>query len=141
MIISFAWTTPALLAGAKTMTRREWLAAHGSRFHAADLVDAYDHSPRAHGKKVATIRLTRAPYQAWSTDLTEEDYDREGFNWLKAHGLWQEVGEVVEAWARERRLLYVVEFELVERVSSASPAAPPASGEGPNLDNGIRHGT
>jgi hypothetical protein len=117
MIISFAWTTPALLAGAKTMTRREWLASHGSRFHAGDLVDAWDRSPRAHGKKIATIRITRAPYQAWSTDLSEEDYDREGFNWLNAHGEWVQVAQIVSAWQAERRLLYVVEFELVERVA------------------------
>ena len=128
MIISFAWTTPALLAGAKTMTRREWMASHGARFHAGDLVDAWDHSPRAHSKKVATIRITRTPYQAWSTDLTEEDYDREGFNWLKAHGLWQEVGEVVEAWGRERRLLWVVEFELVDVGPYSATGGRPLSG-------------
>lgn len=113
MIISFAWTTAALLAGAKTVTRRDWKKQHAMQFAKGKLVDAYDRSPRTHGRKVATIRILRDPYVAWSTDLTDEDYEREGFNWLKAHGDWQEVGEVVAGWGSKRRLLYVVEFKLV----------------------------
>ena len=124
MIVSFAWTTPALLAGAKTMTRREWSPAHAAKFHVGDLVDAWNQTPRVNSarrgiaiaRKVATIRITRAPHVAWSTDLTEEDYDREGFNWLKAHGEWVQVAQVVEGWGVARRLLYVVEFKLVSVV-------------------------
>ena len=140
MIISFAWTTPALLAGAKTMTRREWSATHARRFTVGMLVDAWDRSPRTRkGRKVATIRITRPPHLEWSSDLSEEDVDREGFNWLRAHGEWVQVEQILSAWRAERRFIWVVEFELVERVSSASPAAPPASGEGLHFDNGIRN--
>lgn len=121
MIISFAWTTPALLAGAKTMTRRDWTGDYARRFRAGMLVDAYDRSPRARGRKVATIRLTRAPRREWSTDLTEADYDREGFTWLRAHGDWETVDRVMRAWGEQRRLLWVVEFELVEVLGSSLP--------------------
>lgn len=143
MIVSFAWTTPALLAGAKTMTRRDWSISHAAKFRTGMLVDAWNYTPRVNSArrgiaiahKVATIRIARAPYRTWSTDLTEEDYDREGFNWLRAQGLWQEVGEVVEAWGRDRRLLYVLEFELVERVCQCG--AKIVDGKGGLIADGI----
>jgi uncharacterized protein YqfB (UPF0267 family) len=118
MIISFAWTTPALLAGAKTMTRRDWSPEHALRFNAGMLVDAWDRSPRTKlGRKVATIRITRPPHLEWSSDLSEEDVDREGFNWLRAHGEWVQVEQIISAWRAERRFIWVVEFELVEVLS------------------------
>ena len=116
MIISFAWTTPALLAGAKTVTRRDWKPEHAAKFHAGMLVEAYDRSPRAHGRKVATIRLTSAPRREWSSHLSEADYEAEGFVWLRAHGQWETVDLVMAGWRGDRRLLWVVEFALVEVV-------------------------
>lgn len=115
MILSFAWTTPALLSGHKTMTRRDWTHAHAAKFTVGRLVDAWDRSPRTgKGRKVATIRITREPHMEWSSDLTEYDVEREGFNWLRAHGEWVQVEQIISAWRAERRLLWVIEFELVE---------------------------
>lgn len=56
-IISFAWTTPQLLRGEKTVTRRDWSDKYARQFRAGDLVQAYDKSPRAGGKRVATIEI------------------------------------------------------------------------------------
>lgn len=82
MIISFAYTTPALLAGAKTVTRREWKPKHARSFKAGDLVAAYDRSPRLCGKQVATIQLTAAP--SWEPDSAtpDTDFEAEGFAFL-----------------------------------------------------------
>ena len=54
MIISFRHTTPALLAGRKTVTRRSWHPVHLERWQKAwDLGrlehKAYDKSPRQGG--------------------------------------------------------------------------------------------
>lgn len=62
-IISFAWTTPALLAGRKTCTRRDWTYGYAANFALGEEVAAYDRSPRAFGQRVATIRLTALPEQ------------------------------------------------------------------------------
>lgn len=124
MLISFSWTTAALLSGAKTMTRRDWSRAHYSAVEKAFLeerpFDAWDHVPRVKGaRKVAEIRLTgiRGPE---STSLVgDEDYRREGFAWLRAHGSPEERGRVQTIWTQWRfapQLLYVVEFELVDVV-------------------------
>lgn len=121
MIISFAWTTPALLAGAKTMTRREWTPAHAAHFHAGDMVDAYDKSPRAHGHKVATIRLTRDPYRQFTRAMAIGDAGREGFIWLSEHGAAETVSRIIEDWTDRPRVLWVVEFELVEVLAAAAP--------------------
>jgi hypothetical protein len=122
VIISFAWTTPALLAGAKTVTRRNWLAAHGSRFHAGDLVDAWDRSPRANGKKVATIRIKEVVEErgVW---MESNEIFREGVMWCKRHGIavpdrqpsWDEWWSAFKiAWHEHGG--FRIEFELVECV-------------------------
>ena len=118
MIISFSWTTPALLAGAKTMTRRDWTASHAARFTVGRLVDAWDRSPRTQlGRKVATIRITRQPYRTSTADLSREDFVGEGFEWLQAHGAAAEVERIVRSWALYPTEIYVVRFELVEVVN------------------------
>jgi uncharacterized protein YqfB (UPF0267 family) len=120
VIISFAWTTPALLAGAKTITRREWTEDHALRFDAGDLVKAYDKSPRAHGRQVAEIRLTRDPYAQNTRNLTDNDFLREGFSWLVLNGTQADrdrVQRIWEEWHVAPRALWVVEFELVDRVA------------------------
>ena len=114
MIIAFAWTTPALLAGAKTMTRRDWTFGHARKFHADDVVDAWDQTPRVRGaSQVATIRLTCDPYRTTAGFLSRDDYVREGFEWLAAHGHQPTVERVMANWAMHPREVWVVEFQLI----------------------------
>lgn len=117
MIISFSWTAPALLAGAKTMTRREWSTTHAKKFTVGRLVDAWDRSPRTgKGKKVATIRITREPRRESTAHMEHVDYVREGFDWLNEHGEDARVDAVARRWALSPCVVWVVEFELVEVV-------------------------
>ena len=51
-IISFAWTTEALLAGIKTCTRRDWNDDYARRFKNGEFCQAFDRNPRAGGKRV-----------------------------------------------------------------------------------------
>jgi hypothetical protein len=114
VIVSFAWTVPALLAGAKTMTRRDWTYSHARKFHVGMRVDAWDRLPRVAGaKRVAVIELTRDPWRGSSGDLTPEDYEREGFAYLAAHGDRATVERVMTSWGARPRELWVVEFKLV----------------------------
>lgn len=126
MIISFAWTTPALLAGAKTMTRRDWSTSHATKFRAGMLVDAWNYTPRVNSArrgiaiahKVATIRITRDPYKVRVRgSLTPDVIEREGFNWLREHGHAETVDQILRSWDLDPELReWVVEFELVEVV-------------------------
>jgi hypothetical protein len=115
-IISFAWTTPALLAGRKTVTRREWDTDYALRFQEGELVAAYDRSPRAKGKQVATVRLTRAPYVEEAAKAPDDDWEGEGFAYLTErgftlHGLSPR--EMWDGWKADNPLLWVVRFEVV----------------------------
>ena len=74
-IISFAWTTPALLAGRKTVTRREWAHSHAKGFQNAQLVQAYDKAPFLGGKRVAIIRLTQAPRLEPISEAPDSDHE------------------------------------------------------------------
>lgn len=125
VIISFAWTTPALLAGAKTVTRRNWQPRYARGFTAGQLVDAYDRSPRIGGKKVATIRLTKTPYLQPTSLMTEDDFRREGIAWMVQNGIKPMMVAGVtpvhdwrmwwDQWKRADELVYVIEFEVVSK--------------------------
>jgi hypothetical protein len=116
-IISFAWTTPALLAGKKTVTRRDWNPRYAATFRSGELVAAYDRQPRYRGKQVAVIRLTATPTLESTADAPEGDYAAEGFEYLaelgakidglSAPALWR-------VWHWKPRDMWVVRFELVQ---------------------------
>ncbi len=120
-IISFAWTTPALLAGRKTVTRRDWRTSYAALFARGDLVQAYSQNPRHGGRQVATIRLTRDPYLESTSRVAPADYVDEGFAYLegigaKVNGMTPR--ELWESWHVDPQDLWVIRFEVV-RVSRA----------------------
>lgn len=86
-IISFAWTTAALLAGEKTVSRRDWKDSWAATWHAGDLAAVFDRQPRYGGHQVATIRLTQDPYKESTRDAPDEDYEKEGFAYLSEHAI------------------------------------------------------
>lgn len=117
--ISFAWTTPALLAGRKTRTRRDWSNSHVLKFHAGNLVAAYDKSPRIRGRKVAIIRLTFDPFQTNTAHLNDKDWELEGFAYLsaidaKVNGMTPSTFWL--AWKAAKLNLWTIDFELVRRL-------------------------
>jgi hypothetical protein len=125
VIISFAYTTPALLAGAKSCTRRDWNPSYAARFSEGSLVDAYDKSPRFGGKKVATIRLTEWPRRESMLWMPDSDYEAEGFQFLYDHvelispagykqfGIFDK--DAFNWWKASGVVVYVVRFELVSK--------------------------
>lgn len=115
--ISFAWTTPALLEGIKTVTRRAWKESHASRFKQGDIITAYDKQPSFGGKPVAFIRLTQTPYRQPSDKIPSIDWVNEGFAFLQKRG--KKVNkmtprELWKKWHDEPENFYVIRFEMVE---------------------------
>lgn len=112
MILSFAWTTAALLSGRKTCTRRRWSSRHFGAWRQAWREgrlehQAWDKSPRAGGKRVGTIRLTCEPYKERLADMPESDVAAEG-------GMWESKREFIELFGGAADLaVVVVRFELV----------------------------
>jgi hypothetical protein len=115
--ISFAHTTPAVLAGVKHVTRRDWKPRYARSFKAGELVYALDKNFRNGGQRVAIIRLTENPSAEWTVDARASDYAGEGFAWLHEHGI-RVFGltppELWQRWQAAPEYLYVVRFELVE---------------------------
>ena len=115
MLISFAWTTEALLEGRKTCTRRRWKERYFQQWVRAWregrlIHDAWDKLPRAHGKKVARIRLTCEPYREALKDMPECDLEAEG-------GYWSSKAEFMELFGDPEEAMVVVRFEVVERLN------------------------
>ena len=118
-IISFAWTTPALLARRKTVTRRDWVDHHAALFHKGDLIAAYNRQPRFGGHLVATIRLTADAYKESTAKAPPEDFEKEGFAYLDERRLMVAGDtplEVWESWHESPSDWWVIRFEVVEVV-------------------------
>lgn len=113
--ISFAWTTPALLVGQKTVTRRDWSEVHARGFRKGDLVEAFDKQARFGGKKVAVIRLTETPYQESTGLAPDGDWEAEGFEYLQHLGILVDgllPAVLWRSWKMFPQLLWVVRFKI-----------------------------
>lgn len=76
-------TTDELLAGEKTVTRRDWKESHLMNWqdwydHGYWRHDAYDKIPIAGGEKIGEIYLTERPYWEKLSDMPESDLEKEG---------------------------------------------------------------
>lgn len=85
LYISFAWTTAALLAGAKTVTRRAWKPGHAARFRSGLIVNAFDRLPYVGGQIIAQVRLTADARIEPDSSAPDSDYEAEGFRWSLQH--------------------------------------------------------
>lgn len=130
-IISFAWTTPALLAGSKTVTRRDWSADYARRFRKGMETLAYDRGPRNGGKPIARLRLTADVTYEQDADAPDADWEAEGFGWfwdremdrvdatdpgsLPRSEIADRVGwDGFEAWRKLGGSSWVIRFEVIE---------------------------
>jgi hypothetical protein len=119
-IISFAYTTPALLAGRKTCTRRNWAPRYAALFNGGELVQAWDKSPRIGGKRIGTIRLLQEPRLEPLNEMPDSDYEAEGFAYLHQYEL--NIGQTIwgswskadfDRWRQSGEKAYVIRFESV----------------------------
>jgi ParB/RepB/Spo0J family partition protein len=135
----FGWTTPALLAGAKTVSRQTWTPRAARPFVAGALVEAYDRDPRRRGRRLATLRLLGAPEYRPLAEMPESDYEAEGWRWLNEHpkalsgkGITAQdfSRDAFARWRARPYSVWVVRFEVVEVFVSPprepDAAAPPA---------------
>lgn len=115
--ISFAWTTEALLVGAKTVTRRAWKDSYAFRFSQGNIVTAYDKRPDFGGKAVALLRLSQTPYKERSDKIPLVDWINEGFEYLQTRGKkvnGRTPKDFWEEWQAKPETLWVIRFEIVE---------------------------
>lgn len=121
MIISFAWTTPAVVIGQKTETRRDWspktFAMIKKAMDEGRLVDAWDKSPRFGGKEFGKVRILNLVEAEDSRTIPEGSWQKEGFHVLTM--LEAKIGksspiDVWEFWKNENdQDQVVVTFEVV----------------------------
>ncbi len=115
--ISFYWTLTALLAGAKTVTRRKWKDSYAAKFRKGDLVAAYDRQPRFGGRRVMLLKLTRDPYKENTADMPDSDWVEEGMHVLEGEGRTLDGLVPAEFWLRwkegEPEDVWVIRFKVV----------------------------
>ena len=116
-IISFGWTSPAILARRKTVTRRDWKASYARTFHKGELLQAWDKSPRTRkGKKIGVIRLTAEPSYEPVNWAPNSDYEAEGFEYLDSIGARVNRKSPVHLWTTWLQgdvWKWVLRFEII----------------------------
>lgn len=123
LLISFAWTTAALQALAKSCTRRDWTDDYAAKFIRAyergDLVAAWNQLPRVHGHRIGTIKLTERPYRQRTSLMTEQDYRDEGLLWMEQRGLTidgRTPRQFFEGWQTQDLNLWVIRLKYTPEV-------------------------
>ncbi len=120
MLISFAWTTVAFLAGVKICTRRKWNDDYAEKiievYKRGESVDAWDKLPRAGGKKIGQIELAQQPFKQRTGEMTLQDYKNEGLDWmeqqgLKIQGLYPH--EFFNRWVAKDEDVWVIKFKRI----------------------------
>ena len=122
MIISFAWTTPALLASRKECTRRQWSDAYAAKFNPGQIVQAWSRQPRFGGKHVADIRILSVTKES-TADMPDGDWVAEGFESLSRLGIKVGKSTPIEIWSFWKecpQMLWVVRFELVSKIGEVA---------------------
>ena len=120
--ISFAWTTPALKARRKKVTRRSWKHTYAARFHGGHEYWALDKGYRNGGKRIGVVRLLKDPYLQRTSKMPDSAYEDEGFAYFEEHpdelpasAPWKTMSrKVLDDWREKNERLYVVEYEIVE---------------------------
>jgi hypothetical protein len=115
-IISFSWTSPAIVARRKSVTRRDWNDNYARLFRTDTDVIAYDRSPRAGGQAIADLRLIESAYQQMSDAIPEIDWLNEGFDFLSSVGAKRgdlDPLDIWNDWLARPRMLWVVRFKIL----------------------------
>jgi hypothetical protein len=118
MIVSFAKTTPAILARRKSVTRRKWKESHAQRFSPGTLFQIYSNGPHRGGKHIGVGRIVNVTKDSNGKIADLGDWEREGFAYLNEHrlplGKNLMPGDLWREWLiHGTEGLYRVEFEIV----------------------------
>lgn len=118
LYISFAWTTQAFLADAKSRTRRYWNDDYAQRFIKAyqrqETIGALNKLFRAGGEKMGELILTTEPHKELTGLMNELDYEAEGLAWMERLGILirgQTPRQFFEDWKRKNDLPWVIDFK------------------------------
>lgn len=129
-IVSMAYTSPAVAAGKKCVTRRNWKESYAKTFHKGDSLEAWTRSPRNGGRPLALIRLTAEPVSEPVGIKRQEDgyaeleakeviriWNEEGFAYLDTPE-----GDLLEAarrWHDSQRGYWTIMFEILQVTDSS----------------------
>ena len=125
MNISFAWTTPAVVLGIKTETRRDWkpktIQLARKAMEAKTPVVAWSKAAYRGGLPFGMIRIVDLIDQEDSSKISGDAFAAEGFEYLSAIGAEFQKGwtalDVWNFWIHStpgENLQTVVRFELLE---------------------------
>jgi len=118
--ISMAHTTPAVVAKAKSKTRRTWKEDYARKFKAGDILDATSMQYRFGGVHIADIQLKEPPYLENIGDWEGREeilYEEEGFKFLDDPNIMPEHApllKLAKIWIGSNADFWVIEFDTLK---------------------------
>lgn len=85
MNVSFGWTWPAFVAGAKTVTRRGWKDSYAKSCKQHVEHVAFDKQAWFGGSPIGIFELICDPAKESTREMPLDDYKKEGFLYLHQH--------------------------------------------------------
>lgn len=116
--ISMAYTTPAIVAKAKEVTRRTWKDSYAKSFEVGERLEATSRQYRFGGELVAIIEVTEKPFLEDISDWEgreDELYVKEGFAFLEAKNIISEhapLKKLMRMWVANGGDYYVIPFKV-----------------------------
>jgi hypothetical protein len=112
MLVSFQWTSLPLLAGAKSVTRRDWQLGYAKRFYVGDRISAWDFNPRNGGQKIGELVIDSIQRELM-TGMPDSDYEAEGFAYLhERYDSYVTSHESFDMWRQSGGLVWTLRFSI-----------------------------
>ena len=123
--LSFGWLTPAVLAGQKTLSLRDWGPVEAYSWKRAQLAYCYDDDPDKGGNRVALLRISHTPYKRLTNKLRNSEFYASGLMYAQSMGLRHPKGLTPEQiWSKIKESsveLWVVRYRVEQIYDQLSP--------------------
>ncbi|KKL53620.1 hypothetical protein LCGC14_2273620, partial [marine sediment metagenome] len=123
--LSFGWLTPAVLAGQKTLSLRDWGPVEAQSWQRAQLAFCYDKEPSKGGNKMALLRISHTPYKRQANKLRNSEFYAAGLMYAQSMGLRHPKGLTPEQiWSKIKESsveVWVVRYRVEQIYDQLSP--------------------
>lgn len=112
--ISMGRTSPPWVNKEKAVTRRNWMTSTARKFQNDTYYMAWSRQRQFGGEPIGIGKITGDPFRQHTSMMVDDDYVREGFEFLDRKYGKKVLWDAFIRWEQSRQILTVVPFEVLE---------------------------